>query len=448
MPQESHQEAGAEGVRPPVLRERQRPEEHARHIVHEPLAFLTEAAALLASTLDSRRTLEHVVALAVPRLADWCIVDMLDGIEGMSGAFAVAHADPGKAALLRHWRSSHRLRPDAPSAAARVLRTGRTLWWPHVDEAKLLALAADEAHLETLRQVGLRSVLVYPLRIDGRVVGALSLVQAESGRRFEAVDVEQLRELALIACTALHNAMLHAAAQRETRLRDRVLGIVSHDLRTPLGTIRLAATLLKENPLIAADEPSARQVGIIERNVEHARRLIDDLLDLSSVQAGELAIDLSEHVIEHILAEAIEAERARAAAKGITLNAHLEASHSRILGDRHRLLQVFGNVIGNAIKYCGSGAKVTIRARTIDSEVVISCEDTGPGIAPDQLETVFDPHVRGDYSEPGTGLGLYITRAIVEAHKGRVWIESEAGAGTRVHVSLPRVGHTGRSDGQ
>jgi signal transduction histidine kinase len=306
-----------------------------------------------------------------------------------------------------------------------------------LDSPPLRGIAADAAHLEPMRRLRLVSLLALPLRIGGRTMGALSLAQGESGRRFDEQDVELLQELATIASAALDNALLHAETRRAVHLRDRVLGIVTHDLRNPLGTIDLSATLLATNGAVAADSAALGQITTIRRNIRRATRLIEDLLDMSNVQAGHFAIEHKRQSLAAVLEEVTDIHRQTATERRLGFDVVIDVADAAISGDHDRLLQVLDNVIGNALKFSKPGDTVTVSAELQYGIALIEIADTGPGISSDRLEQIFEPYVRERQDEEGTGLGLFIARAIVSAHGGRIWAESEIGAGTTMWISLP-----------
>ncbi|MBN1237929.1 MAG: PAS domain S-box protein [Gammaproteobacteria bacterium] len=405
----------------------------------EQRAFLADASSVLASTLDYREALDNLAALAAPRIADWCMIDMASSAADVLEPAAIGHADAEAAEALRDMRRRYPMGTDMPGPLGDALRASEPSL-VRVDDGLLRSIAADEAHLAELKRFGMTSAVVLPLRIGGRTMGTLTLAQSASGRRFAEQDVELLRELATIASAALDNALLHAETQRAVHLRDRVLGIVTHDLRNPLGTIDLSATLLAMNRAVSGDAAANAQIATIQRNVRRATRLIEDLLDMSSVQAGRFAIDRQQRPLGAILREAADSLRPKADEKQIDFTVEIETGDAMIFGDHDRLLQVLNNVIGNALKFSKAGDIVTVRALRENATVHVTVADTGPGVSAERLDQIFEPYVRVRQNEEGTGLGLFISKAIVDAHGGRIWAESEPGRGTTVHICLPLAG--------
>ena len=226
-----------------------------------------------------------------------------------------------------------------------------------------------------------------------------------------------------------------AEAQRAARMREEILAVVSHDLKNPLGAIHLAATLLLEKP-----EPHARKhLEVIYRAASRMDDLIGDLLDMASIQAGRLAVDRAPHDAEALVREVVETHEPMALEKGV----RLERSPTRlgavqVACDRRRVLQVFGNLIGNAIKFCRPGDTITIRAAPAGDVVRFAIADTGPGIGDKELPHIFEPYWSAKkHAAKGTGLGLFISRGIVEAHGGQLTVESAAGEGATFTFTLP-----------
>lgn len=220
------------------------------------------------------------------------------------------------------------------------------------------------------------------------------------------------------------------------RAREDLIAIVSHDLRNPLGTITLASSLVLNDEGLAP--PTRRQVDMIQRASQRMRRLIDDLLDTSAIQLDRLQLEMGVVSVSSLIRDAIEAQQALAHDKGVTLVA---ASHLEGIGvtcDVERVHRVFGNLIGNALKFCHDGDKIRIEAEVVDNMVRFAVIDTGPGIDPALVPSMFQPYWSApEHARHGMGLGLHIAKSVVEAHGGTIWVESELGEGARFFFTLP-----------
>ncbi len=224
------------------------------------------------------------------------------------------------------------------------------------------------------------------------------------------------------------------------RAREEIVGIVSHDLRNPVGTVTLAADLLLDVPL--PPEKRREQLEVIKRQGKHMERLIRDLLDVTRIEAGTLPIRPSPEPIDALVHEALQDARTLAEQKNIVLRAEVDPGLPLVRADRGRILQVFSNLVGNAIKYTPDGGRVTLSACRQNGAVRVAVTDTGRGIAQEDTKRVFGRfwQVGRGSAGIGVGLGLAIVKGIVEAHDGRVWVESQPGAGSTFYFTLPALG--------
>ena len=228
-------------------------------------------------------------------------------------------------------------------------------------------------------------------------------------------------------------------AEQAVRTRDEVLAIVSHDLRNPLNTISLAVAALESGDIPAKDVP--RTIQVVRRAVDRMNRLIADLLDVAKLEAGQkLAIEPQPLDVKTVVAETCDSLAAEAERKLQHLACDCRDDVPPVNGDRHRLIQVLSNLVGNALKFTGEGGQVTVAARREDDHVVVSVQDTGPGIPPENLANVFNPYWQArQTARLGAGLGLAIAKGIVAAHGGRIWATSSPGEGSTFSFTLPAL---------
>jgi PAS domain S-box-containing protein len=257
------------------------------------------------------------------------------------------------------------------------------------------------------------------------------------------------RPLRFIGVVADNTERKHAEVERERLLRELelavrprevLLAIVSHDLRTPLGAISLAAQVLSRESGGDQAGRTAKSVDIILRSSERMKQLVADLLDMANTRRGRLAVDLKVSDAAALVSEAIEAHAAVAAEKGVVLGARAHLEGVSVRCDFGRLQQVLANLIGNAIKFCGPGDTVLVAGTPEDGMVRFSVIDSGPGIAAEALPHLFDPYWSSkEHAKLGSGLGLFIASGIVAAHGGQLWVESKVGEGTVFHFTVPVV---------
>ena len=402
-------------------------------------AFLAEASSVLASSLDDEPILQTLARLVVPFLADWCSVDVVEE-DGSVRRIALVHENPGKADLARP-AAVYPPDPEGRHPRTRVLRTGHPVLIEEVTDAGLEQVGVDEEHRRTLRALGYRSAMIVALEARGRILGALTLATAESGRRYGQADLELAEALARPAGLALDNARLYREAQEASRLKDEFLATVSHELRTPLAAMMAWVAALKRKKL--SEEHAARALDILERTGRAQAKLVDDLLEVSRIVTGRMRLDRRSVDLVPVMEAAIAALRLEADAKGIRVDAALEASVGPVEGDPERLQQVVWNLLSNAIKFTPQGGRVAITLERQDGRARIAVSDTGEGIRADFLPHVFDAFrqahaARATKRHGGLGLGLTIVRRLVELHGGAVEARSPGeGRGATFVVTLP-----------
>lgn len=251
-------------------------------------------------------------------------------------------------------------------------------------------------------------------------------VQLERQRQQLAQQLAQLKES-------------EAALERAVRMREEILGVVSHDLRTPLSIVSMSAELMHRRLTGEALAPVELQLEAITRAAVRMERMIGDLLDMASIRAGRLAVSPQPQPMGSLLVEALAGHEALAAERHIALACEPIAHEVQVSCDRERVLQVLSNLLSNAVKFCPAGSAVRVHARPADDHVRVGVADAGPGIAPEDQRRLFEPYWSGkSHQQGGVGLGLFISKGIVEAHGGRIWVESAAGAGASFYFTLPR----------
>jgi PAS domain S-box-containing protein len=460
-------------------------------------AFLLRASEQLASSLDYETTIASIAQLAVPELADWCVVDVVERDRSIKRV-AVAHKDPDKVRYVERLRAKYPDNPNAEFGVARVMRTGEPEFATEIPEALLLKVARDREHLEILKDLALRSYLIVPLRARGTTFGALTLVYAESGRRFEERDLKMATELARRIGTAIENArLLHEseearheleqqAAEMEIQatemeqtqeqmqmankelqalneqLRDKTaevrealkqaeeanraksdfLATMSHELRTPLNAISGYTELLKMGIRGPINDAQKADLDRINRSQAHLLGIINDILKFAKLEAGQLEMNIEEFPIDAALAAAEELVRPQLDAKQIEYRYVKGDRTVTVRSDRERFQQIMLNLLANAVKFTPEGGSVTVSWEEKGDHVLTHVTDTGIGVAEDQAERIFDPFVQVDASttrkSEGVGLGLAISRDLARQMRGDVTLTSRGGQGSTFTVALPR----------
>jgi PAS domain S-box-containing protein len=355
--------------------------------------FLADVSAALGRSLDYSATLESVVRLPVPALADGCILDVRE--------------EAGRS---------------------------RRLVFGRVDLAA--DVAADSSNSESF-VAPVHDVV--PLVARGQPVGTLTLVRAESASAYDSSDLIVAENFAARAALAIDNARLYQDARHATSARDEVLGVVSHDLRNPLSAIAMCSRVLIDTP--PAEDGARRELAkTIHDSTVWMSRMIQDLLDVSAIEAGVLSIVCQSEEVGPILLRAASIFTSTAAERGVELTVNTSAPVPPVHADAERLVQAVANLVGNAVKFTPSGGTVTVVARAHGGDVEVAVQDTGRGIPEQDVDHIFDRYWHGRGSAAGTGLGLAIARGIVEAHGGHVTVTSALGVGSRFSILLPHEG--------
>jgi PAS domain S-box-containing protein len=517
-----------------------------RRYIEETQRFLTEASMLLAGSLDYETTLQQVTRLAVPKIADWCAVEMVEG--DTYRPVAVAHIDPAKVELAHDVRRRYPPDPMETGGIPGVVRSGTPVLVSDLTDEMLVAGARDEEHLRVIRALGMRSVMIVPLMARDQVLGTISFVTAESDRRYDETDLALAEELARRAAIAVDNARLYQTAQfseerfrklfegvadavvvldpsgryldanpaltelvgytveelrqmrvgdlsadpekarrnhqifeetgfwrgesewrrkdgsivpvegylatvslpsgkvylgtwrdistrrAQERMQRDFIAMITHELRNPLTSLKGYAQLIQRR---AAYDARGMEVIISQANL--LERLVDDLRDVARLESRRLDLDRSEIDLVALARRSIE--QAWALAKGHRLRTELPDGPLTGWWDGDRLAQIIQNLLSNAIKYSPDGGDILLRIEDRAYEARVSVSDHGIGIISDALPHLFSRFYRAEgaltLGVQGLGLGLYITKALVEAHGGEIWVDSEPGKGSTFIFTLP-----------
>lgn len=399
----------------------------------EGLRLVSEVGKTLGASLDYDDTLRSLAGIVVEHFADWAVIDVVEG----AGVRRVIAIDPGSRVspdfdLEPRWIATE----AGGDSGARVPRPTEPILEPVVGADQVDALALDPDHAEIMRGLGVGSWILAPMTARGRLVGHLSLAMLDSDQPYTRYDLLLATELAGRAAVAIDNAFLYEAARASARARDELLAIVSHDLRNPLGAVVSGLAMLREFDL--PSEKRDAMLAAIDRAARRMDRLTTDLLDSARIEAGRFEVRPALAHISELVEQAVVVHALSAEAAGVALEASLPPDLPAAMIDGSRILQVLDNLLGNAIRHTPRGGEVVISATANTREVTVSVRDTGTGVPTDLQAQVFDRYRQGN--EPGrgaSGLGLPIAKGIVEAHGGRIWLESEPGNGARFSFTIP-----------
>jgi PAS domain S-box-containing protein len=411
---------------------------HERRVGEARASFLARASAALAGSLDYEQTLIRVSKLAVPEMADWCAVDVID--RGEVRRLAIEHADPARESITRRMlqRRAVRLTPDA--GLGRALREARPVLYEQPDEHLATRAGADPEQTAVARELGLRSAIIVPLIVRGQAIGGITLVRSDSKRAYSTADLPFAEELARRAAAAIDNARLYRETLDANRLKDEFLATLSHELRTPLNAILGWATMLRRPGM--SSEQLARGIDTIERNAGLQAQLIADLLDVSRITSGAVRLEPEDLDLAPLMEQAVDTVRPMADAGAVRLVLRADDAPAVVHGDPARLQQIVWNLLANAVKFTPRGGQVELTLAIADGLAEIVVSDNGRGIDPAFLPYIFDPFRQADSSTTrthgGLGLGLAIVRHLAELHGGSVTAASDGvDRGSLFRVKLP-----------
>jgi signal transduction histidine kinase len=405
------------------------------------LEFLTKASLLLAESIDYETTLSAIAHVVVPAVADLSAIDLIE--ENCTiRKFVAYHPEKYKQELLDRFLGMippERL-PEGMRAAIETARPQRRDLTPEFPRHGM----PDAEYHEILRKIGAASTIFAPLILRGQVVGVLRLSMAESGRGYTDEDIALAQDIARHASLAIERARLYRAAQTAIRARDNMIGVVSHDLRNYLSTIRMSAVLLARATQTDISPAERIQVEVIERSAVRMDWLINSLLDATMIETGHFTIEPKTEDVAALVDEASKILGPQIEARSLQLKVQLGDQLSSVQCDRERVLQVIANLVGNAIKFTEEGGEICIAAKRMEDAVRFSVCDTGCGIPDSELTHVFDHYwTRHQGIREGTGLGLFIAKGIAEAHGGMIWVESKVGVGSTFFFTLPSASRSG-----
>lgn len=399
--------------------------------------FLAEASRVLES-LDFEATLSKVAKLATERLADFCIVDLVDE-DGAFRRVAAEHAIPEAQPLLDELKKLFPPFIGSPQPAARVIASGKPELLPIVDDGDLERRTMTDEHEDLMARLDVRSHLAVPLQIGDRTLGAISLGYT-GDRRYTLADVPLAEALASRAAVAIEHARLfreaeaaRADAEAASRTKDEFLAMLGHELRNPLAPIVTALEMTRGKEGVDI----SRERAVIERQVDHLRRLVDDLLDVARITRGTLELDRKPIDLAEAITDGVEAARSLVDQRRHRLALELPTGHTAF-ADRNRIAQLVSNLVTNAARYTDPGGKITVSLVRRGSDLVLRVCDTGAGIPEDLLPRIFEIFTRGGRQEGGLGLGLAIVRSLAELHGGGVTARSAGpGKGSELEVRIP-----------
>ena len=418
----------------------------------ERAAFLSSASRELSMSLDQDGTREIVRRRALPRTGTWCIVDVVESNGGLH-RLAVVHPDPAKQELANKLADDWNPEPGdsigAPSIVTPDSQMPRVI--THDSGEALEAAAHGEENLAILRELGFGALLIVPLVVRASVIGAITFVTPDGDPPFSHEEIALASELTDRCAWALDNARLYqesdalrVAANAASIAKSEFLRNISHELRTPLNAIGGYAELIEMGLRGPVTTEQRTDLTRIRRSQRHLLSLISEIIDFVRAESGRMEYRFAEVAIDTVLDDVVDMMEGSIESKGLTLERHPGDGEARVWADPDRMRQILINLVMNGVKYTSQGSgKITVSYTMTRHDVIIQVADSGTGIPPDMLESIFEPFLQLETGlsdrRGGVGLGLAISRDMARAMNGDLTVDSTLGIGSRFTLALPRA---------
>jgi PAS domain S-box-containing protein len=395
--------------------------------------FLEKATDLLISSLDYKTTIDNITNLIVPYMADYCRVVVLENSE--TKALSQNHVDPSKMGLVEKLYKQYYEIPKSSYGMGKILRTGQPELISHLDLDRYKVLKKYPQLVKTLETLKIKSYMGVPLKARGKIIGAITFSSTKDDFAYTKKNLEFAQKLAYPIALALDNARLFAVEQDAVRLRDNFISIASHELKTPIASIKGFIQIAQSQ---AFNKKSRYYLTRLDDQVIRLTGLINNLLDVSKIQRGKLDLNIESIFLNKLLSEAVDDVRAMGTDHEIVIKS---PKNIKTWVDRYRIEQVLVNLLTNAIKYSPRAKKVFVKVLVTNHTVRIRIQDFGIGINQKNFPKIFEPFYQVDtkvrQSFGGLGLGLHISREIARRHGGDILVSSKKGIGSTFTVVLP-----------
>jgi signal transduction histidine kinase len=393
----------------------------------ETCRYLAQVSRAFARSLEPEEILRTLAGLAVPRTAEACLVEILEP-SGQARLCAVTHENPGRAPLLEQLRQRHPPFFEDPNGLGLVLRSRQMELFREIPATVL--------HPSIARRLGVRAAIVAPLGGRDRVSALVTLLSVDASRWQAEEQRALVDDLVQRAALASENAHLLAEARRAVEMREDVLAMVSHDLASPIGAVLLSAEALRRSLPESARAAAERALSTLTRAAQQAQRLVTELGSLAAVQTGTISLRPEVHEAAALVDAALSASAAVLGERLINVKTRI-AVGAPVLCDRERTLEALSALIGSAARSSAPGGTVELSAEPLGRMMKFAITDSGPGIPRDELARLFGGEGSRRDKRAGRRIGLVLSKRLIEAHRGRMWVDSRLGQGTTVSFVLP-----------
>lgn len=403
--------------------------------------FLSQAGEILVSSLDSNYIFESISKLSVPSLADWCSFDIMNDEEVLENVITY-HRDPLKISATKAMHSLYSTHPASEDDILKVLASGKAQLYREAGRKILLDSTLSNHTRELAQELSATTIMLIPLIAHGHTLGILTFANFGIGKNYTKTDLDLGQELGRRVALALENSKLYLFSQRAIEVRNDFLSIASHELNTPITSVKLQLQMVNRTLTNKKEEPFPlerfkKSIDTSVKQVDRLIHLVQVLLDVSRIQSGQFNFVFDRVNVSDMVNEVLD--RHKELLQSYSCNLSVENNDNiSVIWDKTRMEQVITNLINNAVKY--APGKIEVAVHEDINSVKISVKDYGRGIPNDKIHRIFDRFERGNSPESvsGLGLGLYIVKQIIEGHHGKIEIESKINEGSCFAVIVPK----------
>jgi len=409
------------------------------------LRLLNQAGEELSATYNTNDALDKVMKFLIPGFADWIVINEVHD-DGFAYLLKMAHSDPEKVKWAEAYREKHPIDVNDPrkGSVGHAITTGEAYLIPEITEEIIERGAADEEQREILKNLNIRSVMVIPMQIKGRVTGVVSFMSCRDQNLYDETDFNFAKDFCNRIALTLENTRLYEEVKKDIEERieadkkkDEFISIASHELKTPVTSLKAYTQILQATFDEEHNAQAAQMLSKMDKQIDKLTTLIVDLLDVTKIDKGELVFEMEDFDFNKLVEEI--AEEMQRTTKSHKIVVELNPCDP-VKADRNRIGQVIVNFISNAIKYSPDGHEIIIKTFCENNKVSLSVQDDGIGIPKEEHSNIFKRFFRvsgkSNYTFPGMGLGLYISSEIIKRHSGRIFFDSEEGKGSNFSFEI------------
>lgn len=409
-----------------------------RKKLEERQLFREQVSTLLGASIDYKTTLKNISKLLVPYFADFIRIVIYDENKELV-EIAAHHDDPKKLRLVQKLYKAYIDRTKSYYGVDRILETGKSEMIEHVILEKYSKISNFKEIEKIATALHLTSYMGAPLKIQNKIIGVITFSSGRNDRIYNKEDLAFANEIAGRIAFAIENAQLYTSAQKAIQLRDEFISVASHELKTPITSLKMYTQTLHKQFKRNHDEKLSIYFEKMDQQTDKLSRLINDLLNVSKIQHGKLELEMKKVNLNNIIKDTLESILQTTQTHEVIIKGEVDKN---IYVDAYRIYQVLTNLLTNAIKYSPKAKKIIIHIEDTKDHMTITVQDFGIGIEKDHLKRIFNQFYRVTNPEeqtfPGLGMGLYISNEIIKRHGGIIMVTSHKGKGSEFSFTLPQ----------